>query len=573
MLTWSTACPDWEERIVEGHSLIPFAPLFPDEADRALAVFKSLVMIDVPNQPRFGEACDEWVFDFVAAIFGSYDASNSRQLINEFFLLISKKNAKSTIAAGIMLTALILNWRDYNELLILAPTIEVANNSFGPAAGMVRASADLSDLLHVIEHQRTIKHLVSNAELKIVAADSDTAAGKKAGFILVEELWLFGKKPRAAAMLREALGGLAARPEGFAAFITTHSDEPPAGVFKDRLEYYRDVRDGIIVDNASLGVLYEWPGKMLEAEAYLDPANFGITNPNLGRSVSREWLVAELAKVMRGEGEGKQIFLAKHLNVEIGLRLRRDRWRGADYWEGAADKTLTFETLLERCDVVVAAGDGGGLDDLFGFCALGRERATKRWLYWSHAWVHRSVLLLRKDIAPALEGFAKDGDLTICEDIGEDIIGFVGYCERIRAAGLFPEMGAIGLDPAQVAMLVDALADADFTIAQLGTPGEVVSISQGAVNMLSAIKGLERKLAEGSAVHAGSPLMDFCVGNAKAELRGNAVIITKAQTGSAKIDPLIAAFCATKLMERNPEAGGGGPSVYEVMAQRAAEAA
>jgi hypothetical protein len=39
--------------------------------------------------------------------------------------------------------------------------------------------------------------------------------------------------------------------------------------------------------------------------------------------------------------------------MEIGLALRSDRWVGADYWEQAADKTLTLEELLRRCEVVV----------------------------------------------------------------------------------------------------------------------------------------------------------------------------------------------------------------------------
>src|SRR5690606_12666094 len=119
----------------------------------------------------------------------------------------------------------------------------------------------------------------------VVAADSNTVGGKKSVGTLVDELWLFGKQANAENMLREAIGGLASRPEGFVIYLTTQSDDPPAGVFKQKLQYARDVRDGKIHDPRFVPVIFEHPPEMVASGEHLKAENLAMVNPNLGYSV------------------------------------------------------------------------------------------------------------------------------------------------------------------------------------------------------------------------------------------------------------------------------------------------
>jgi phage terminase large subunit-like protein len=547
---WTTSCLDWERRVLAGESLIPFAPLFPEEAESALSVFRELRIADAPGTPTMGQASRTWIIEFVGSVFGAYDSDAGRRLITEFFLLISKKNSKSTTAAAIMMTALIRNWRESAEFLILAPTIEIANNSFFPARDMVRKDDELSDLMHVQEHYRTITNRETGAILKVVAADNETVGGKKATGVLVDEVWLFGKQPNAENMLREATGGLASRPEGFTIYLSTQSDVAPAGIFRQKLQYARGVRDGLIQDKRFLPVLYEFPKEILKQHRVPPREFWSITNPNLGASVDPEFLDREYQKAEHAGQESLGGFLAKHLNVEIGLALLSDGWTGALFWEDQGRSNVDLEAILTRCEVVAVGIDGGGLDDLLGLAVVGRDRQTKEWLSWAHAWAHEIVLERRKSEAAKLQDFADDGDLTIVENIGEDVTALAAIVARIHKAGLLYK---VGLDPAGIGQILDALVQAK--VPQQDSKGEalIVGISQG-WKLNGAIKTAERKLAEGALVHGGRRLMAWCVGNAKVEPRGNAILITKQASGTAKIDPLMALLNAVQLMSLNPPA-------------------
>ncbi|WP_047711376.1 terminase large subunit [Pseudomonas lactis] len=543
MKEWSTSCVDWEERLVDRKSIMPLKPIFQDQADDALDVFCNLRMVDALGSPLMGDTCQPWVLDLVAVLFGSYDADAKRRLITNYFLMVSKKNGKSTIAAGVMLTALILNARQSGEFIILAPTKEAADNAYKPIRDMIKADEELEARFHEQEHIRTITDRLNLATLKVVAADSATVTGKKAIGVFIDELHEFGKQAKSAQMLTEATGGLTSRPEGFVFYCTTQSASIPAGVFKAKLDYARGVRDGRIVDKRFLPIIYEFPKSMIEQGLHRNLENAYVTNPNWGISVDQQVIEQKYQEAQEGGEESVRDFLAKHLNVEIGLALMSNRWPGAEFWEQAIEE-CTLDQLIARSEVIDLGIDGGGLDDLLGAYAIGRERGTGKKLGWGYAWAHPSVLERRKEIAPALQDFAKAGHLTLVKRVGDDVEELADIAEQIFDAGLLDK---IGCDPVGLGSILD-------TLEGRGIPNEqIVGVSQG-WKLGGAIKTAERWLADGSFKPANQPMMAWCVGNARIEPRANSIMITKQASGSAKIDPLMAMFNAVTLMALNPAA-------------------
>lgn len=544
ILNWSTSCPDWGEKIVKSESIMPCKALFPEEAEMALEVFKSLIVCDVIGQPTMGEITRPWVFEFVASIFGAYSDEESRRLIREFFLLIPKKNTKSTLAAFIMLTALIMNDRNSAELIILAPTKEVADNSFNPIRDAIKADEELSALMNISEHTKTITHRSTNATLKVVAAETNTVGGKKASWILIDELHLFQKSANAASMFREATGGLASRPEGCIIYLTTQANEQPCGVFKQKLDYARDVRDGIKKNNKFLPLIYEFPKQMIEDGDHLKKENFHIPNPNYGSSVDPIQLEDDFEQSRDGEEADFRDFLAKRLNVEIGINLRANRWAGAEYWLQQARDSITLDRLIEKSELITLGLDGGGLDDLLGFSALGRLKGNPRiWWVWNHAWANKIALERRKENIPKYQDFQDEGSLTVVDKVGDDIDQLATIAKKIFDSG---KLDKIGLDPLGLGGLLDGLLDA-------GIPEDkMVAVAQG-FKLMGYILTAERKLAEGNLYHAGQQLMTWCVGNARVVMVGNGMRITKQESGVGKIDPVIAMFNAIALMSLAPD--------------------
>lgn len=551
-MTWDLSCPDWEERLRTGRSLVPTLPIDQAAGARAVAMLNKLRLADVPGTPTLGEAGGDWFRDIVRAMFGAWDRQAMVRHIVELFLLVPKKNSKTTNGALMMLVALLMNERPNAPFALMAPVQDTAEEAFSAAAGAIELDEVLAKRFHVRSHLKTIVDRVTKADLQIMTFDPDVLTGRKFAGALLDEVHIIAKNAKAAKALRQIRGGMVPFPEGFLAMITTMPDDAPAGVMKAELTKARSVRDGKSTGK-TLPVLYELPRAIQEdKEAWREKAVWAQVTPNLNRSVTLAKL-QELYDDAAEKGDDElRGWASQHINLEIGLALSSDRWAGAEFWEPQARYPgLTLDALVSMSEVVVCGVDGGGLDDLLALGVIGRHRHTKEWLTWTHAWAHPSVLKRRQTEAPRLLDFEKDGNLTIVKKIGDDVADLSERVGSIDRRGVLHQVGA---DPAGVGAVLDGL-EAE------GVPAEkIVGVSQG-WKLSGTIKTAERKLAEGVMVHGGQALMNWAVGNAKTVQVGNALTITKQASGTAKIDPLMAVFDAVQLMALNPPAATVEPSI------------
>jgi phage terminase large subunit-like protein len=562
------SCRDWEDRIRRRLSLIPPAAfkINPARARKAIAVFDMLRLPDVPGNPPLSEAAGEWFRELVGAFLGSVDRRTRRRLIRECLLLASKKSSKTSYGAALMLTALLLNERPRAEFLIVAPTQLISELAFDQAQGMIDLDDEgfLQKRLHYQSHLKQITNRRTGAQLRVKTFDLKVLTGIKPAGVLIDELHEVAKNAAAVRIIGQIRGGLLPYEEGFLLMISTQSDEPPQGAFALELLRARRIRDG--EETGSLmPVLYEFPPSIVadkgDPPAWQNPQNWPMVCPNLGRSFTLERLVADFEETKnKGEAEIRR-WASQHLNLEIGIALAMDRWEGTDYWESSTDDTLTLPSLVQRSEVIVVGIDGGGLDDLLGLTVLGRETGTKQWLSWSRAWAFEGVLKRRQSEAARFRDLEAAGELIIVDVLGDDIAQVADLIFELSQFGKFPigddgtDKPAIAVDPIGIGQLIDEIVAREL-------PADLIlGIPQG-YRLSGAIKTTERKLADGTLVHARQALMNYCVGNAKREIRGSNTFITKEAAGRAKIDPLLALFDAVALMSMNPQAGGEAGVVF-----------
>jgi phage terminase large subunit-like protein len=354
----------------------------------------------------------------------------------------------------------------------------------------------------------------------IKAADTDVITGSKATFILVDETHVFAKKAKAADVFVEIRGSLAARPTGSCCRSRPSRRNrrrrlSPAELTNRARRARRQGHPAAAADP----VRAAGQGRRTAEgrQGWQDPALWPLINPNMDRrSIRRSSTRTDQGEARTGAAEAGAAGIAALQRRRSASSFASDRWAGAEFWARSAGSSHQPRRTAARSEVVVVGIDGGGLDDLLGLWRH-RPREERPGSGWSGA-MHgrtRSCSSGAMEDRLALKDFEAEGTLTIVEKPGDDVTEVCDIVMQCEESGKLAEKHAIAVDAAGISDIFNELTSEERGI----EPERIVGIDQG-WKLNGAIKTAERKVAGGELIHDGSKLMNWCVGNAKAEQRG-----------------------------------------------------
>lgn len=492
----------------------------------------------IPTRPgvRFGDVSQPWFELMVRAVYGTVydDGSGPRRQIKRVLLLAGKKTGKSTSAAALTVGHQIIDTMPNGQTLVLAPTRDSTRHVFSPILSMATMDPILASRFKPAEHAGRIKDVQSNATIRVAAFELAATTGSAANLLVIDEAHLM-VRPTANAIIGQAEQGQITHREPLTWIITTMPVDRLEGVLLDKIKSAQATWSGEEDERDLLFLPFSLP----EACDMDDHTQWWRANPNIGHTVELKTLVTGWAKAKKNPKE-RAFFISQIFNRDPSLEMGAARWISKAKWRSVIttpDEDGSLEGFLDWSDAVWPGVDAGGLDDCSALVMLGLKTddfGLDHWRVWHKQWLHRPSYEDRRSTAP-YDDFVNAGDLVLFDDPMTDVADIVDLIVKVDEAR---KLACVGVDSYQLREVQTRLLD------KIEGDDVVVAVPQG-WRLQPPIIWAERQIASKMLRHPDYPMLEWNLGNAVVERRGNARAINKSSLGSAqKIDGLSAFFTA-----------------------------
>ena len=412
------------------------------------------------------------------------------------YLSIARKNGKTALIAGIMLSHLVgPESRQNSQIISGARSREQAGQVFNYAAKMVQLSPDLSSVVRVLPSAKSLIGLPLNVEYKALSADGTTAHGRSPILAILDEA---GQVKGPLDAFTDAITTSQGAHESPLLIVISTQAADDADLFSIWLDDAKKSADPRIVSH-----VYEAP---VDCDLQ-DRKAWKAANPALGAFRNLDDL-AEQAKQAARMPSAENTFRNLCLNQRVSTV---SPFISVGVWKSCAGAVLDFGSAPVWCGL-----DLSSRTDLTALVIVGKVAGV--WHVKSHFWTPEQGLADRskRDRAPydvwVRQGYlhTTPGATVDYEYVAQDIAAILG-CLDVRA---------IAYDRWRISLLQKELDEQGISL-------PLVEFGQGFKDMSPAIDALEAELLNGRIAHGGHPVLTMCASNA---------VVAKDAAGNRKLD-------------------------------------
>lgn len=456
---------------------------------------------------------------FLVNLFGFRKPDGSRRFTSALFC-IARKNAKTTLAAGIGLYCLTMEGEQGPQTISGATTGDQARIVFEIGKKMVQRTPDLADAFRLEAFSRSIACYNNGGIMRAINSKASTQDGLNPSCVILDEIHAH-KTPDLMNVLQSAAG---ARRNPLFLYTTTEGYESP-GPWPELRHFAQQVLEGVIQADHFLAVIFAIDKKddEFDSSVWIKANPLIENNDILFNAIKKDSIDAKAMPSRHSE------FLIKRVNRSASSA---DGWIDLHKWRSCAGKFDLEEFKDEPC---WGALDLASTRDLTSF----RLVWLKKGKIYTHGWrwVPKTTVQKRmeRNLVPYW-GWVKSGHLI--ETPGE-VTDYDAIFEKVKEADQQFKIVKIGYDPWNAAQMAQKIKDEDI---------EVQEFIQGPKSYHPPMKKFEEAYHGGNFCHNGDPVLTWCASNIVARRDANMNMAPNKRKSAEKIDDITAMLMAIGVM-------------------------
>ena len=483
------------------------------------------------KDPATGKAqrlkLEPWQCFIVAMIFGWVKVGTGTRRFRKASAYIPRKNAKSTLAAGIGWWMFAKDGEPGAEVYSGATTEKQAWEVFGPARQMAATVPALPRELRVKVNAASMIRLDDNSKFEPVIGKPGDGASPHCA--IVDEY----HEHDTSVLYDTMITGMGAREQPLLLVISTAGDNL-AGPCRDDWKLSEKILDGLIEDETHFAIIWT----MDDGDDWTSELALRKANPNFDVSVSKDFLLAQLTAALNSPRD-QGTYKTKHLNLWVNAKAG---YFNVQLWHNLKRQITLDDLKGQQCYL---SADFASKHDLVSLIALFPMLQKRFRVFGRHYLPRATVSLPHNQHYRAWEAAGRmtvtDGNITDVDRLIEDAIWFNANFRVLE----------MPIDPNRAWGVSTTLQKAGLN---------VVEYRNVVLTMSEPMKTLDALIRDSRIEHDGDPVLSWAISNVTAQEDKKSNVYPNKESNEQKIDPVVSLIMA---LGRATIGGGAEPSIYE----------